>query len=171
MKTSHLVLSLAIGIVSCTLQAQQPSMPDMPGMNMPAPQTKAQQAAPKQRPNRTKQPPDAIPGDMKGMGQDVGDPAAKAAAASEQSSVDQQAGQANTKPGANSDAKSITVPIQEMQEPEASGFHTGNDLPAPELLREVVNLQSMTVENFIELAGEAQRGPLHPTGPPSESAA
>ncbi len=152
MKTSHLVLSLVIGTASCTLQAQQPSMPDMPGRNMPAQQTKAQQSAPKQKPNRTKQPRDAMPPDMKGMGQDSGNPPAKAAAASEQNSVDQQAGQANTKPGANSDAKSITVPIQEMQEPEASGFHTGNDLPAPELLSEVVNLQPMNVENFIELA-------------------
>jgi cobalt-zinc-cadmium efflux system outer membrane protein len=158
MRKSRLVFTLVIGTASCILHAQQPAVPDkpkgpnMPGMNMPAQQTKAQQPAPKQKPNRTKQPPDAMPGDMKGMRQDDGNPAAKAAAASEQNSVDQQAGQNNTKPGANSDAKSITVPIQEMQESEASGFHTGNDLPAPELLREVVNLQPMTVENFIELA-------------------
>ncbi len=153
-----MMFSLAIGTAACISQAQQPSLPDkpngpdMPGMNMPSQQTKAQQLAPKQKPNRTKQPPDAMPGDMKGMGQDAGNPAAKAAAASEQNSVGQLAGQNNTKPGANSDAKSITVPIQEMQEPEATGFHTGNDLPAPELLREVVNLQPMTVENFVELA-------------------
>ena len=96
-----------------------------------------------------------MPGDMKGMKHDVNDPAAKAASASEQNSVRQQAGQATRMPSQSSDAKSIEVPIQNMQEPEALGFRTGSDLPAPELLRDVVNLPPMTVENFIDLAGKS----------------
>ena len=155
MKIKNLALGMTIGAAACTLQAQQ-SMPDMPGMKMSPQQT--QPAAP--QPNRTKAPPDPMPGDLKSMGQDAGhgaghgagDARAKAAAASEQQSVQQQAGRAKKKPGADSDASSIKLPIQELQEPEAAGFHTGSDLPAPELLREVVSRQPMTVESFLEMA-------------------
>ena len=92
--------------------------------------------------------------DMPGMsmGQDRGNAKAKASAASEQLSVQQQAGQAQGKPEVASDVTSITIPTQELQEPEAIGFHTGSDLPAPELLRDVVSRQPMTVEDFMELA-------------------
>jgi cobalt-zinc-cadmium efflux system outer membrane protein len=90
--------------------------------------------------------------DVKSMEHDTGDPKAKAAAASEQNSTNQQRSPANGKPGANSDATSITLPFEELQEPEASNFHTGKDLPAPDLLRDVVNLEPMTVDDFIALA-------------------
>ena len=148
MKKTYLPLSLALGLTlgaaACTLQAQQ-SIPDMPGMSMG-------QSQPPAKPNRTKQKLDTMPGDLKSMGQGRGNAKAKASAASEQQSVQQQAGQAQGKPAATSDVTSITVPIQELQEPEAIGFHTGSDLPAPELLRDVVSRQPMTVEDFMELA-------------------
>ena len=155
MKKTYLTFSLALGLTfgtaACTLQAQQ-SMPDMPGMNMGQPQPAAQSPA---RPNRTKQKPDPMPGDLKSMGLDRGNAKAKASAFSEQQSVQQQAGQAQEKPGAGSDVTSITVPTQELQEPEAIGFHTGSDLPAPELLRDIVSQQPMTVESFMELADKS----------------
>ena len=144
MKLKYVAFSLAIGAVACTLQAQQP----MPGMRMGA-----QQSSPP--PHRTEQLPDAMPADMKSMGQNAGDSKAKEAAASERQSVGQQAAQPQGKPGAGSDATSVTVPIQELQEPEAIGLHTGSDLPAPELLREVAGRQPMTVESFIEMAESA----------------
>ncbi len=148
MKNRCLALSLAVGAAVCTLQAQQ-SMPGMAGMKM-GPQQANPQPPPAPKPNRTQQPTDPMPGDLKSMGQDAGK--AKAAAASERQSVGQQAAQPRGKPGPGSDATSVTVPIQELQEPEAIGFHTGADLPAPELLREVVGQQPMTVESFIDMA-------------------
>lgn len=150
MKIRSLALSLTLGAAACTVQAQQ-SMPDMPGMKM-EPQPPTPQQAPAPKPNRTKVPPDAMPGDLKSMGQDAGDRKAKVAAASEKQSVHQQANQSQGKPAPGSDATSISVPIQEVQEPEAVGFHTGSDLPAPELLREVVNQQPMTLESFVDMA-------------------
>ena len=168
MKTAHLAFSLAMGAAACSLGAQQPSMSGMPGMTMGPQGGRSKPAAPAEKPGRTQQPskaaPDAAPGDLQSMGQDSGDRQAKAAAASEQKSASQQAGQANAKPGTNSDAASITVPTQQVQEPEALGFHTGSDLPAPELLGEVVNGEPMMLESFLELAeksnptlAEAQR--------------
>ncbi len=151
---------MAIGVtlsLACTLQAQQ-SMPDMPGMKMDPPHSTPRQSTPDTTPagspgpNRTPQRNDPMPNDMKGMGKDSGDSKAKAAAASMEQSVQQQAGQPRTKPAPGSDASSLKVPIQSLQEPEAIGFQTGGDLPAPELLREAVTRQPMTVENFIDMA-------------------
>jgi outer membrane protein, heavy metal efflux system len=151
MKIRKLVLTLSIGAAAaCTMQAQQ-SMPDMPGMKMGPPQA-APQAVPPTMPNRTKQPADSMPADMESMEQDGGDAKAKAAAASVEQSFRQQAGQSQTKPGPDSDASSIKVPIQQLQEPEAIGFQTGSDMPAPELLREVVGREPMTFESFVEMA-------------------
>ncbi len=145
-------LSVALGTVPCNLHAQQTSMPDTPGRTMAPQEPKPTERTPAAKPNETKQSPDPVPGDMKSMGHDSGDRPAKAAAESEQNSVDQQTAQANAKPGNTSDATSITMPVQQLQEPEAVGLHTGKDLPAPELLREVVNQEPMTVENFVDLA-------------------
>jgi cobalt-zinc-cadmium efflux system outer membrane protein len=39
-----------------------------------------------------------------------------------------------------------------LQEPENEGFHTGQDLPAPELLKEVTARPAMSVENFESIA-------------------
>ena len=93
-----------------------------------------------------------MPGDMKSMRQDTRDTKAKAASASIEQSVQQQAGQADGKPSEDSEASSIKLPIQELQEPEAVGFHTGSDLPAPELLVEVVSQRPMTFAEFIDTA-------------------
>ncbi len=172
MKFRHMAMGFAFGVAACTVQGQQQSMPDMPGMpgmKMDPPKTqpkpKAPQTAPTPattpaptpapRPNRTRVPADPTPSDLKSMGQDAGDAKAKAAAASIESSVKEQAGQPQTKPAENSDAGSLQLPIQELQEPEAVGFHTGADLPAPELLREVVNRQPMTVQSFLAMADGA----------------
>jgi cobalt-zinc-cadmium efflux system outer membrane protein len=150
MRHNKLALTIALGVVACTAQAQQQSMPDMPGMNMPAQPAKPQQTPP--QPNRTKQSADPVPADLKQMGQDTANARAKAAAASVQRSFDQQAGQGDKKPGPESDASSIKVPFQELQEPEAIGFMTGSNLPAAELLLDVVGRQPMTVEDFFGLA-------------------
>lgn len=178
MKLSHLAFSLTIGAAACALQAQQsmpeisgmkgspaqsepqpstqpstsgaPDMPDMPGMQHEAQTVNPAQQPP--RPNRTREQALPKPGDLKSMGRDSGDARAKAAAESVAQSFAQQAGQPQGKPGANSDAGSIKVPIQELQEPEAVGFQTGSDLPAPELLQAVVPQKPMTVEEFIGMA-------------------
>ena len=47
------------------------------------------------------------------------------------------------------------MPIQELQEPEALEFRTGSDLPAPELLGNVVKRDPMTLEQFLALADKA----------------
>ncbi len=142
-----LALTLALG---ATLHAQQP-MPDMPGMKMdPQPATQQQSATP--RPNRTPQTPDPMAPDAKRMGGDAEDARARAAAASVRRSFQQQAGLAQHPPGADSDAGSLHVPVQQLQEPEAIGFHTGADLPAPELLGDVTRREPMTVEAFLALA-------------------
>ena len=134
-------LGLTLGAAAGSLHAQQ-SMPDMPGMKPETQPAATQQQAPTPKPNRARQPTDPMPRDLKSMGQDAG----------ERQSVQQQANQPQGKPVPGSDASSISVPVQEVQEPEATGFHTGSDLPAPELLREVVSRDPMTVETFIEMA-------------------
>ena len=149
MKVHSLALSLALGASACATPAQQ-TMPDMPGMTMP--QAPAVQPRPKPRPNRTPQPADPMPGDLQGMSHDAGNTRAKAAATSEQNSAQQQAGQAQRKPSPASDADSLTVPVQELQEPEAVGFRTGTDAPAPELLRDVVTQAPMTLDDFLNAA-------------------
>lgn len=150
MKISILALS-ALVLTACALQAQQP-MPDMPGMKMP-PSHSASPAAP--APNRTRQSPDPAAGDMTGMQMDKGDAKARAAAASVERSFQQQAALPHGKPAPDSDASSSTLPIQDLQEPEAAGFHTGSDLPAPELLGDVVAREPMTLESFMALADKS----------------
>jgi len=181
MKTANLAVSLAFGLAACTLPAQQQSMPDMPGMDMPKqqqPQTKQptkpaqQQSMPDMpgmnmpsmskpqkkspakpgQPNRNQTPPETMPEDMKGMGQDAGNSKAKQNSASEQDSARQQAGQVGKKPNDRSDKQSIQVPIQELQEPEALEFRTGTDRPAPELLGDVVKRDPMTLKQFLAMA-------------------
>ncbi|GAC1644295.1 MAG: hypothetical protein NVS9B15_01290 [Acidobacteriaceae bacterium] len=183
MKTANLAVSLALGLAACTLPAQQQSMPDMPGMNMPQqpakpnpPANKPSQQQPTSdmpgmdmpgmdmsepqkkspaktgQPNRNQKPPETMPEDMKGMGHDSGNAKAQQNSASEQDSVRQQAGQVGKKPNDRSDQQSIQVPIQELQEPEALEFRTGTDMPAPELLGDVVKRDPMTLEQFLAMA-------------------
>ncbi len=184
MKKLNLGISLALGLAAGTLPAQQQSMPDMPGMNMPQQPSKpnphakkptaTQQPQPMQdmpgmdmsmpqhpqtkspaetgKPNRNEKPPETMPDDMKGMGKDSGNTKAKQNAASEQDSARQEAGQVGEKPNDKSDQQSLTVPIQELQEPEALEFRTGTDMPAPELLGDVVKREPMTLEQFLALA-------------------
>lgn len=186
MKTTKLAVSLALGLAACTLGAQQQSMPDMPGMNMPQQPAKPKPPAKKPatgqqqqsmpgmdmpgmdmskpekkspakpgQPNRNQKTPETMPEDMKGMGLDSGNAKAKQNSASEQDSVRQQAGQVGKKPNDRSDQQSIQVPIQELQEPEALEFRTGTDMPAPELLGDVVKREPMTLEQFMALADKA----------------
>jgi cobalt-zinc-cadmium efflux system outer membrane protein len=153
MKIRYLTLNLTLAVAACGLQAQQ-SMPEMPGMKMDTPQAKPQQTTQAPKPNRTRQQPDPMPGDMNNMRQDTRDTKAKAASASIEQSVQQQVGQSDGKPAQDSDASSIKLPIQELQEPEAVGFQTGSDLPAPELLVEVARQQPMTFAEFIDMADQ-----------------
>lgn len=46
----------------------------------------------------------------------------------------------------------LTYPMQEVQEPEALEFRTGENLPAPELLKDVVNQPAMTLAQWLDLA-------------------
>jgi len=181
MKSATLAIGLALGATACTLAAQQ-SMPDMPGMNMPQQQPKTP-AKPKQKqqqqpmpdmpgmdmgqhtqtkspakvgtPNHNQKPPETMPEDMKSMGMDSGNKKAQQNSASERDSVRQQAGQVGKKPGDKSDQQSIQVPIQDLQEPEALEFRTGGDMPAPELLGDIVSREPVTLEQFIALADKS----------------
>ena len=185
MKTATLAIGMMLSATACALAAQQQPMPDMPGMNMPQqsqPVKPAKSNKPQQesmpdmpgmnmpmtqgskmspgvkagKPNRNEKPPETMPKDMQGMSQDSGNTKAQQNAASERNSVQQQAAQANQKPGAGSDQQSIQIPIQELQEPEALDFHTGGrDMPAPELLGDVVKREPMTLEQFLSLADKA----------------
>ncbi len=158
MKLKTLVFGVAIGTSACSLLAQQQTMPDMPGMNMPMPQQPAKQGnspAKPTKPNRNGKPPETMPDDMKSMGNDTGNKKAQQNSASEQDSARQQAGQIYKKPGDSSDQQSLTVPVQELQEPEALDFRTGSEMPAPELLGDIVKRDPMTLEQFLALADKA----------------
>ncbi|MBW4029007.1 MAG: TolC family protein, partial [Acidobacteria bacterium] len=179
MKTATMAIGFMLSATAFALSAQQQSMADMPGMKMPQQSQAAKPNQPKQqsmpgmdmpmpqgskanppaktgKPNRNEKSPQTMPKDMQGMGLDSGDKEAQQNAASERNSVQQQAGQANVKPGTGSDQQSIQVPIQELQEPEALDFHTGgDDMPAPELLGDVVKREPMTLEQFLALADKA----------------
>ena len=173
MKKITAMIGLTLAAVTCSSPAQQ-FMPDMPGMNMPAqkqqqgqpaqqqsmpgmnmPQQPAkQQSSPAKpaKPNHNQKPPETMPDDMKSMGNDAGDRKAQQNSSSEQDSARQQAGQIYKKPGDSSDQQSLTVPIQELQEPEALEFRTGGDMPAPELLGNIVKREPMTLEQFLASA-------------------
>ncbi|CAN5752602.1 TolC family protein [soil metagenome] len=156
MNRTILMICFALGAMPCLVQAQQQPMPDMPGMNMPKQPAKQQTSPAKpMKPNRNGKSPDAMPMDMQGMGQDAGNRKAQRNAASERNSVQQQTGQVGKKPDDQSDQQSLTVPVQELQEPEALEFRTGTDLPAPELLGDVVKREPMTLEQFLVLADKA----------------
>ena len=125
------LLALGMGFFAGGLRAQD-GMQEMPGMKMEAP-AQAKKAAPEL---------------VKPQG---GDAVAAKAAASVQSSAAQQARDPQTKPG---ETTGLSVPVQVLQEPEAVGFRTGTDTPAPELLVGVVDLPAMAVEDFLDLADE-----------------
>lgn len=83
-------------------------MPQQPAKQQTSPAKSA-------KPNRNEKSPDAMPGDMRSMGQDTGNRKAQRNATSEHDSVLQQAGK---KLDDQSDQQSVTVPIQELQEPK-----------------------------------------------------
>ena len=157
MKIVTLALSLGLSAVPCipgALHAQQ-STPDMPDMTMPRQPKQTTSPARVTKPNQNQQPSQTMPADRKAMGRDTGNKKAQGNAASMGNSAAQQAGQVGKKPDDRSDQQSITVPIQELQEPEALEFRTGSDMPAPELLSEVVKREPMTLEQFLALADKA----------------
>jgi cobalt-zinc-cadmium efflux system outer membrane protein len=57
----------------------------------------------------------------------------------------QQQAPSNTKPGTE-------YPMQQVQEPEALELRTGENLPAPELLKDVVGKPAMTLAQWLDLA-------------------
>ena len=132
MKTKILLFGVALGASACSLFAQQQTAPAVPGLNMPMSQQPAKQQdspAKPSKPNRNGSPPETMPDDMKSMGNDAGNEKAQENSASEKDSARQQANQVLKKPGDSSDQQSLTVPIQELQEPEALEFRTGTDMP------------------------------------------
>ena len=158
MTIKTLVFGVALGTSACSLLAQQQTTPDMPGMTMPMPQQPAKQQnspAKPTKPNRDGKPPETMPDDMKSMGNDTVDKKAQQNSASEQDAARQQAGQIGKKPGESSDQQSLTIPIQDLQEPEALEFRTGTDMPAPELLGALVQRDPMTLQQFLTLADKA----------------
>ena len=147
-------MAMRVMVLGVLLAGTAMAQDAMPGMDMgkPASGAKAQQPKQAPKPNRAKQPGDAMPADMQGMRMDGGDAKAKAAGTSEGDSVEQQKGQVSLKPADGSDATSITAPIQELQEPEAIGLRTGGDLPAPELLKGMMNAEPAGLQMFLSAA-------------------
>lgn len=123
-KQSFILCSVLSAASLCAQTQRQPTELDMPEMDIAGRQSPTAKARPKPQPNRANQP-------------------------SEQDSLHQPS---NNKLHASGDATSITLPVQEMQEPEAEDFRTGGDLPAPELLKEVVSRRPMALEMFLGLA-------------------
>ncbi len=135
MKIRNLAVTLVLGATACTLPAQQ-TMPDMPGMKPGMkmdPPPPRQPAKPNMGPENTHNPAKPFPHTQQAP----------------QVPQIQQVPQTQATP---TDTPSLTVPIQQLQEPEAPGFETGSDLPAPELLREVVHRDPLTVETLLALA-------------------
>ncbi len=125
--------------------------PNTPVPQHPEPNPKARPG----RPNRNQKPPETMPEDMRSMGHDIGDRKAQQNSAVERDAVRQQAGQVGKVPGQGSDRQSVQIPVQELQEPEGLEMRTGEDLPAPELLGEVVQREPMTLEQFLAMADKA----------------
>lgn len=148
---SLLALGFTLAAAAATLPAQQ----TMPPMTMPSAPAPAQTPKPAPRPNRQPPAPDTMPPDMQGMEHDRGDPRAQQTGRSEANSVQQQAAQSQTKPTDRSDQQSLQIPIESLQEPEALDFHTGTDLPAPELLADIVAREPLTLDHFLALADKA----------------
>lgn len=55
-------------------------------------------------------------------------------------------------PGRENDAQSVSHATMALQEPENPGYHTGHDLPAPELLHDVAKRTPLSVEDFLAMA-------------------
>ncbi len=134
---------LALTLLLATAAAAQQPMPDMPGMSTP------QQLAPKPKSDKTPSPLDPHP-----TRPTLANPRAKAAAG-EQNSINQQPTRTQTKPDNQAGQTSVTIPTQQLQEPEALDLRTGADLPAPDLLTEVVPREPLTLEHFLTLADQS----------------
>ncbi len=149
---------IRVAVLGVVLAGTAMAQDAMPGMDMGKPAAsgaRAQQPKEAPRPNRGRQSADPMPPDMQGMQgmqMDGRDKKARAAGASEANSAAQQSGPADAKRGAGSDATSITIPFAELQEPEAIGLRTGADLPAPELLKDVVDAEPMGLPAFLSAA-------------------
>lgn len=133
MHPARLSLLLSLGLGAGTLSAQQ----SMPGMDMPTPPAASPGIAPSTS--------------SRGTGK-RGEQRSPPSTQKEQRTAAQQAEPARPDPGTHSDQSSTALPFQTLQEPEAEGFHTGTDLPAAELLREVVDRPPMTLDQFLTLA-------------------
>ncbi len=144
-------LSLALG-AAAVLSAQQP-IPVAPQPNPPAKAGRPDSGSP--MPGGMPMEMKGMPMDMKGMEHDRGHREAERSGRSEEESVAQQAGQATHRPDPSSDQQSIQVPVQVLQEPEALELRTGDDLPAPELLGEIVGREPKSLEQFLTMADKA----------------
>ena len=158
-------LALAACVSAPQLYAQQ-SMPGMPGMQMPA--EPMPQSQPRPQKNTQQLRPQSMPKDLP----PGGNANAQKARSSMQASEAQQTSQAGVTPAPGSDFTSFSWDTLAVQEPEsidaaqqlaghsaapsaqppAAGFLTGADMPAPELLGEMLTRPPMTVEQFTALA-------------------
>ncbi len=128
----RILIAAVVFSAPCWAVAQQ----SMPGMDMsPGGQ------APMQVPQDAQKPP-------------AGDTPADRETQSLESSQQQQAAQQRLKPGPASDAESVAHDTLTLQEPENEAYKTGQSLPAPELLDDVVKRPPMTVDDFVAMAGK-----------------
>lgn len=81
-----------------------------------------------------------------------GNTPARKAEQSLQNSAAQQRSQENQKPTAASDALSVQRNVQRLQEAENPALHTGQDLPAPELLGEAMQRTPLSLKQFQDWA-------------------
>jgi cobalt-zinc-cadmium efflux system outer membrane protein len=137
------VAMAAMGAAAWSAHAQlkQQSLPDMRDMQM-------EQQQPGQLP-----PTMQLPGDMQHPAQ--GNIPAERESQSMQRSEQEQRNQSQQRPGAASDSGSLSHDTMTVQEPENPGHHTGENLPAPELLREVAKRTPLALQRFEEWAEHA----------------
>ncbi len=159
-RTKAVFLSAALlgaGQVAGAQQTQ--AMPGMPATQKPAqPKPAPQQSMPgmnmgPQKPGGQQKPNTQMPGDMQ-MPRS-GDAPAQKETQSEQKPEQQQMPGMDKQPAPGSDVRSETHATLQLQEPENPGFHTGTNLPAPELLNEVSKRNPMALGEFIATADKA----------------
>lgn len=144
-------LSIAAALLALPCWAGAQQQQTTPGMEMSGqPQQQNQQNQQQSMPDMNIQSPPAMqmPKDMRVPPDGQQGPAAARETESMRNSEQQQHGQSGVKPGPESDAQSATHATMTLQEPENPDYHTGSDLPAPELLGAVAKRAPLTLGDF-----------------------
>ncbi len=151
MKRRSLVFLLTCAAVHAASAQQMPGM-DMGGMQMDhGSMPGMQHGAPPQPGPQEKGTAAGKQGKTVQQGAPGNTPAGRAEQ-SLQSSAAQQRSQADEKPTAASDAQSVQLDVQRLQEAENPALHTGSDLPAPELLHEAMGRTPVPLKQFQDWA-------------------